>query len=74
MAADASECQHGITNNCTHVCTRNSSQTDGMSSYECSCNPGYVPNENDMGTCDGMIITFHGKSMVRYLYILQIFV
>ena len=68
MAADASECQHGFTNNCTHDCTRNTLklQTDGMSSHECSCNQGYVLSENDMGTCDGMIIVIdvYGKSVV----------
>ena len=69
MAADASECQHGVTNNCTHDCTRNSLQTDGTSSYECGCNLGYVLSENDMGTCDGMMIVIdvYGKSVVYRL-------
>ena len=49
----ASECQDGITNNCTQICTRNIS--DGISSYECSCNTGYVPNENTTNLCDGKL-------------------
>ena len=64
MAADVSECQHGVTNNCTHDCTRNSSQRNGMSSHECSCNPGYVLSESDMGTCYGRIIDVYGKPIV----------
>ena len=47
-----SECQDSVTNNCTQVCTRSIS-SDGMSSYECSCDAGYVPNENNTNLCDG---------------------
>ena len=29
---------------------------DGISSYECSCNAGYITNRNDADLCDGMYV------------------
>ena len=45
------ECQDGVTNNCTQTCSRNVSQ-NGTSSYECGCSEGYLLNE-DGAICDG---------------------
>lgn len=52
LYAGTFECQDGVTNNCTQVCTRNIS-SDEISAYECSCNAGYILNENDTSFCDG---------------------
>ena len=48
---DPTECQDGVTNNCTQNCTRTTSM-NGTSSYECGCNQGYELNL-DNATCDG---------------------
>ena len=43
---DASECQDGVTNNCSQICRRN-----GSSGYECSCENGYaLKNDQCLGT------------------------
>ena len=52
MYAGPSECQDGVTNNCSQICTRNSLNRQ----YECSCNDGYVLDNMDL--CVGMFITF----------------
>ena len=44
------ECQDGVTNNCTQTCTRTIS--NGTSSYECGCSEGFELN-SDNTTCDG---------------------
>ena len=57
---DESECQDGLTNNCTQICTRNTSKIDGISSsYECSCTTGFITNENDSNLCIGMSLSSH---------------
>ena len=48
--AGPTECQDGITNNCTQICTRTVS--NGASSYECGCNKGYKL-DSDNTTCVG---------------------
>ena len=48
--SDPTECQDGVTNNCTQNCTRTFS--NGTSSYECGCSEGYRLNL-DNATCDG---------------------
>ena len=53
--ADPTECQQGVTNNCTQLCSRN--VTDGTTTYECSCIEGYNPIGN---LCDGN----HSESVV----------
>ena len=49
---DPNECQEGITNNCSQICTRNVSLS-GVSSYECSCYEGYSQNNTDPNLCEG---------------------
>ena len=44
------ECQDGVTNDCTETCTRTVS--NGTSSYECGCYEGYELNP-DNTTCHG---------------------
>ena len=46
------ECQEGITNNCTQICTRNATMS-GESSHECSCYDGYSQNDMHTNLCDG---------------------
>ena len=48
------ECQDSMTNNCTQLCTRTISHIDGINSYKCSCNAGYI-YINDTNLCDGII-------------------
>ena len=48
--AGPTECQDGVTNNCTQTCTRIVS--NGTSSYECGCKEGYELN-SDNATCVG---------------------
>ena len=44
------ECQNGVTNDCTQTCTRSTSNETYY--YECGCNDGYQLNL-DYTTCDG---------------------
>ena len=53
MHADPTECQDGVTNDCTHTCTRTVS--NGSSSYECGCDEGYELSL-DNATCEGMCV------------------
>ena len=48
--ADPTECQYGITNDCTQTCNR--TILNGVSSYECGCYEGFELNL-DNTTCDG---------------------
>ena len=48
--SDPSECQDGVTNNCTQTCNRTVSNE--TTSYECGCDEGYQLN-SDGTTCDG---------------------
>ena len=45
------ECQDGVTNDCTQNCTRSTSNKTYY--YECGCNEGYELNPADYTTCDG---------------------
>ena len=46
--AGPTECQDGVTNNCTQTCNRTVS--NGTSSYECGCYEGYEL-DSDNTTC-----------------------
>ena len=44
---DDTECQDGITNNCSQTCTRN------RSTYVCGCRHGFSLSDTSLGTCNG---------------------
>ena len=46
-----SQCQDGITNNCTQKCTR-----DNGTDYECACYPGFIMSNTTFGLCEGEFI------------------
>ena len=48
--AGPTECQDGVTNNCTDICTRD---IETMS-HSCSCREGYI---EDNGFCYGILLT-----------------
>ena len=48
--SDPTECQDGVTNNCTQTCNRTLSNE--TFTYECGCDEGYQLN-SDSTTCDG---------------------
>ena len=48
--SDPTECQDGVTNNCTQTCNRTVSNE--TTSYECNCDEGFQLN-SDGTTCDG---------------------
>ena len=48
--AGPTECQDGVTNNCTQTCNRTLSNE--TFTYECGCDEGYQLN-SDSTTCDG---------------------
>ena len=45
------ECQDGVTNNCTQECTRYRYANTGV--YNCSCYPGYNISTDDSTSCHG---------------------
>ena len=47
------ECQDGVTNNCSHTCTRN------HRTYECGCHNGFSLNDTSPGICDGDTQSLH---------------
>jgi hypothetical protein len=49
--AGINECQDGITNECTQMCSKD---IEAMT-YNCSCILGYVVNEEDSNTCEGIM-------------------
>ena len=53
---DKTECQEGITNNCSQTCIRNVSLS-GISSYECGCYEGYSRNEIHTNLCEGILLS-----------------
>ena len=66
--SDPTECQDGVTNNCTQICNRTVS--NGTSFYECGCDKGFQLN-SDSTTCDGKsmcneIATTHLNSLLGY--------
>ena len=54
--SDPTECQDGVTNNCTQTCNRTVSNE--TISYECGCNEGFQLN-SDGTTCDGKPVCYN---------------
>ena len=52
---DPTECQDGVTNNCTQTCARTTS--NGTSFYECGCDEGFKLSP-DNTTCDGKHVSY----------------
>ena len=50
ILAGINECQDGITNECTQLC----SIDNETMTYNCSCMNGYVINKEDPNKCDGI--------------------
>ena len=48
-----SECQDGITNECTQLCSLDNETMN----YICNCSNGYVVNTDDPNICDGTSLT-----------------
>ena len=48
---DLTQCQDGVTNNCTQKCTRDAD----TEVYNCSCHPGYQIDADHDTLCSGIL-------------------